>query len=478
MLERFTIPHVFVLLTTIIFICSLLTYLIPSGNFDREKKIIKGVERDIVIPDTYKIHKKTITFQSIIWGNNNPDEVSPVSLIGFLSAIPRGMRKSADIIFFIFIIGGVFGILQQTGVITAFIQRLLDIFGDRAVLLTITLMTVLAIGGSTLGMGEEFIPLVPLFLIVSKKIGYDRIYGLALVMVAADVGFAAATTNPFTVNVAQGIAQLPLNSGILFRIVFLAGCLTITYLYLIRYGKKIKNNPAASIMGADDFNDIDVTFKEKRFKKRHVVIMLSSILIFCFLLYAVQFKNWWLAEMAGGFLLIGYSAIFFSRMTLSEATTSFLNGMRDMVLAALVVGFARGIEVVLQEGMILDTLIYYASTLLYHFPKIVAAEGMFVIQTFLNLFIPSGSGQAMVTMPIMAPLADVLSLTRQTAVFAFTCGDGFSNSIIPTSGVLMAMLGLAKIPYEKWLRFMTPLFILLSLFSAIFLAIAVTINYQ
>ena len=175
---------------------------------------------------------------------------------------------------------------------------------------------------------------------------------------------------------------------------------------------------------------------------------------------------------------MGYSAVFFSRMSLSDATMSFLNGMRDMVLAALVVGFARGIEVVLQEGMILDTLIYYASMLLYHFPKTVAAEGMLVIQSVLNLFIPSGSGQAMVTMPIMAPLADVLALTRQTAVFAFTCGDGFSNTIIPTSGTLMAMLGLAKIPYEKWLRFMMPLFLLLMVFSSIFLAIAVAISYQ
>jgi uncharacterized ion transporter superfamily protein YfcC len=475
---RFKIPHVFVLLTGIIFFCSLLTYSIPSGSYDREKRIIKGIERDIVLPGTYKTLKKTITLNSIFWGTATPEEVAPVSLNGFLSAIPHGMEKSADIIFFIFIIGGVFGILQQTGVITSFIQKLLDIFGDRAILLTITLMTVLAIGGSTLGMGEEFIPLVPLFLIVSKKLGFDRIYGLALVMLAADIGFAAATTNPFTVNVAQGIAQLPLNSGLLFRILFLIGCLILTFLYLIRYGNKVKKNPKLSFMGADDFNDIETSFRDHKFKKRHMAIMASGILIFCYLLYSVQFRNWWMAEMAGGFLLIGYSAVFISRISLATASAAFVNGMRDMVLAALVVGFARGVEVVLQEGMILDTLIYYASSLLYYFPKIIAAEGMLVIQSCLNLFIPSGSGQAMVTMPIMTPLADVLSLTRQTAVFAFTCGDGFSNTIIPTSGTLMAMLSLAKIPYEKWLRFMLPLFLLLMIFSGIFLAIAVIVKYQ
>jgi uncharacterized ion transporter superfamily protein YfcC len=475
---RFKIPHVFVLLTSIIFFCSLLTYIIPSGSFDREQKVIKGIERDIVIPGTYQTFDKTVTIHSILWGNDDPDKISPVGFTGFLSAVPRGMEKSADIIFFIFIIGGVFGILQQTGVITSFIQKLLDIFGDRSILLTITLMTVLAIGGSTLGMGEEFIPLVPLFLIVSKKLGFDRIYGLALVMLAADIGFAAATTNPFTVSVAQGIAQLPLNSGLLFRIIFLAGCLTITFFYLIHYGNKVKKNPAASLMGADDFSDIETTFQDYRFKKRHMAIMASSIMIFCYLLYAVQFRNWWMAEMAGGFLLIGYCAIIIARMSMADASAAFVKGMRDMVLPALVVGFARGIEVVLQEGMILDTLIYYASSLLYYFPKIFAAEGMLVIQSILNLFIPSGSGQAMVTMPIMAPLADVLSLTRQTAVFAFTCGDGFSNTIIPTSGTLMAMLSLANIPFEKWLRFMLPLYLLLMAFSGAFLAVAVMINYQ
>jgi uncharacterized ion transporter superfamily protein YfcC len=475
---RFRIPHVFVLLTVIIFFCSLLTYIIPAGSYDREIKVIKGIERHIVISDTYQTYSKTITLHAIIWGAKNPNEISPVSFTSFLSAIPRGMVKAADIIFFIFIIGGVFGILQQTGVITATIQKLLNIFGNHAYILTIVIMTVLAIGGSTLGMGEEFIPLVPLFLIVSKKLGFDRIYGLALVMLSADIGFAAATTNPFTVSVAQGIAQLPLNSGILLRIIFLTGCLVITFIYLFRYGNKVKKNPAASYMGADDFNDLEITYQQYAFKKHHLIIILTAITIFCYILFAVQFKNWWIVEMAGGFLLIGYSAIFISRMSLADASTAFVNGMREMVIAALVVGFARGIEVVLQEGMILDTLIYYASSLLYHLPKIIAAEGMLVLQSLLNLFIPSGSGQAMVTMPIMAPLADVLSLTRQTAVFAFTCGDGFSNSIIPTSGILMAMLSLAKIPFDKWLRFMLPLFLCLMIFAGIFLAIAVMINYQ
>jgi len=169
-------------------------------------------------------------------------------------------------------------------------------------------------------------------------------------------------------------------------------------------------------------------------------------------------------------------AIIISGLSLKDSATAFVKGMEEMVVAALVVGFARGIEVVLTDGQILDSIIYYAASVLSNFHNIVAAQGMLVFQSTLNFFIPSGSGQAAVTMPLMAPLSDVLGLSRTTAVFAFTCGDGFSNTIIPTSGVLMAMLSLAEIPYPKWLRFMLPLFIYLMILSAIFLGISVFVH--
>lgn len=181
--------------------------------------------------------------------------------------------------------------------------------------------------------------------------------------------------------------------------------------------------------------------------------------------------------MSGGFLLMGIIAVLVSGIPVSQAIKAFVKGMEEMIVAALVVGVANGIRIVLQDGQILDTLIYASAGLLSKTTNIAAAEGMLVFQTVLNFFIPSGSGQAAVTMPLMAPLADVLGVTRQSAVFAFTCGDGFSNIIIPTSPILMAMLSIAKIPYEKWVRFVLPLFILLILLAGIFLGIAVIINY-
>jgi uncharacterized ion transporter superfamily protein YfcC len=246
---------------------------------------------------------------------------------------------------------------------------------------------------------------------------------------------------------------------------------------VLNYGRKIRKDPARSVIAGDGVAPPEVELKGPSLNASHVWIIAISTIIFALVLYAIQVKGWWLNEMSGGFLLMGIVAIIVSRIPLTEAVKSFVKGMEEMIVAALVVGFANGIRVVLEDGQILDSIIYASAGVLSHGHEIIAAEGMLVFQTVLNLFIPSGSGQAAVTMPLMAPLADVLGITRQTAVFAFTCGDGFSNIIIPTSGILMAMLSIAKIPYEKWLRFVMPLFLILMAMAAVFLAIAVLIQY-
>ncbi len=476
--RRWRVPHVFTLLTGVVFACSLLTFVVPSGEFARESMEVGGTERTILIAGTYKEIPKHLSAKGLVFGDPRVGLASPESLEGFLSAIPRGMIEAADIIFFIFIIGGVFGILQETGTIPAFLHAVLERLRGSWQLLTIVLMALIAIGGSTLGMGEEYIPLVPIFLIVAREIGVDRIYGVALVYVAGQVGFAAATTNPFTVNIAQGIAGVPLNSAIGFRLVFFACCMAVTLAYVLRYGSKVRRDPSASIMAGDEaeLSEQEVTVPSLR--TAHIVTLVACAAIFVFILYAVQEMGWWLPEMAGGFLLMGLVAAAVCRLPVDRATRAAVRGMEEMTVAALVVGFARAITVVLSDGQILDTLIFAAASVLQHVPRYVAAEGMLAVQSVLNFFIPSGSGQAAVTMPLMAPLSDVLGLTRQTAVFAFTCGDGFSNMVIPTSGILMASLGLAKVPYDKWLRFMVPLLLQLLAVAAVFIAIAVAIGLE
>jgi len=476
--RRFQIPHVFVLLLGVIFLCSLLTWVIPSGSYDRETKVIEGQERTLLVPGTYTSVPKHYSLEGALLGDEAPGRASPVGLVSFLAAVPRGMESAADIIFFIFIIGGTFGILQRTGVITASIDRLLRKLGGRADALTIVLMMVLGIGGSTLGMGEEFIPLVPVFLIVSKRLGYDRIYGMALVLVASEVGFAASTLNPFTVLVAKDIAELPMASGLTLRVVFFFCAMAVAVTYLILYGRRIKADPSRSCMADDPFEIENAEEGAVTYRSHHTAILVVSTVIFLFVVFAMQQYGWWMDRMAGGFLLIGILAAALGRLSLEDATRAFIKGMEEMVVAALVVGFAKGISVVLAEGQVLDTIVHSAAVTLSVVPRYVAAIGMLVFQSTLNLLIPSGSGQAAVTMPLMAPLSDLLGITRQTAVFAFTSGDGFSNSVIPTSGILMAMLSLARIPYGRWLRFMLPLFGLLMMLSAVFLVVAVASGYS
>ena len=475
-LSRIRIPHVFTLLTGVILFSSLLTWVIPSGSYERQTMQVGQLERSVIIPNSYEQVPKHYSLHGILSPDAPEGRASPVGLQGFLSAIPRGMEAAADIIFFIFVVGGVFGILSRTGAIVSGIHHLLNRFRNSGPMLTIILMSAIAVGGSTLGMGEEFIPLVPIFLIVSKEMGYDRVFGLALVFVAAETGFAAATTNPFTVNVAQSIAELPLNSLMGFRLIFLVCSLAVVLTYVLRYGARVRLDRANSVMPDDAFELAESSVEIEAFNSRHRLILISCVAIFAFILYAVQAHGWWMAEMGGGFLLMGFVAVWISGISIADAARAMARGMEDMVVAALVVGFARGVQVVLSDAMVLDSIVFYAALFLENFSTYVAAAGMFFFQTILNFFIPSGSGQAAVTMPIMAPLADVLGLSRQVAVFAFTCGDGFSNTIIPTSGILMAMLGLSGIPYEKWLKFMIPLFLRLALLAVVFLTIAVALD--
>lgn len=474
------VPHVMALLTIVVGVMSVLSWVIPSGAFTREKVKVGVLTKELVVPGSYRTLDKIRSLDGLLLPAEVGDgQAAPVSLLGFLSAIPRGLEQSADIIFFIFMMGGVFGILQSSGAITAALGKLTEMFSDRVGLLVVLLGLLMGAGGSTLGMGEEFIPLVPLFLMLSSRLGYDRVFGLAIVVLAPGIGFAAATTNPFTVNIAQKIAELPLNSGWQLRVVFFSVCMAITLAWILRYGAKIKADPSASVVAdvphLGDMADFGVV---PELTGRHVGILAMCGLVFSGIMVAVQTEGWWLAEMGGGFFLMGILAAVIGGMSLERSTAAFTHGMRDMVVAALVVGFARGIVVVMNDAQILDTLVHAAASLLDGASPHIAVQGMLLFQSVLNVFVPSGSGQAAVTMPLMAPLADLLGITRQTAVLAYQCGDGFSNMVIPTSGTLMAMLLMAGVPYDRWLRFALPLVGMLLVVSACFLAGAVALNYQ
>jgi uncharacterized ion transporter superfamily protein YfcC len=477
-LKKVTIPHVFIFLSAIILFCSILTYIIPSGSFERTTKKFGKIERTVVIPGSYEEVPKHFSVKGLILGEEKNGKAAPTSLLGLFSAIPKGLNSAASLIFFVFIVGAVFNLIQHTGTVNAFIYRLLKKFRNKPHLLTFMLYTTIAIGATFLGMGGEFIPIIPIFLILAKEMGYDRVFGVALLMLPFSIGWATAITNPFNVQIAQQIAELPIGSGMWLRIIMFLLCFSIGFLFLINYGRRVKRNRANSVMADDPFILGDeYELKDEPFKKQYLWIAVTAVTLFALILFAVQTMGWGLIEMSGGFFTVGLVTILISGMSGSESMKAFTRGLEIMIVPALIVGFARGIQVVMQEGMIIDTILFHTARMLELLPQKVAIQGMYAFQTVLNFFIPSASGQAMVSMPLMIPLSDLLGISRQTAVLAFVAGDGYSNMIIPTSGILMAILGIGSVPFEKWFRFALPLFLILAAVAGLFLVVALEIGY-
>jgi uncharacterized ion transporter superfamily protein YfcC len=477
-LKNFKIPHVFIFISGIILFSSILTYVIPSGSYERVTKKTGTVEQTIVIPGSYKEIQKIYSVKGILLGDQKEGYSSPVSLLGVFTAIPKGLNQAAALIFFVFIIGAVVNIIKHSGTIDVFISLLLKKFRKTPVLLVSMLFYVFAFGATFLGMGTEFIPLIPVLIIISKQLGYDRVFGVAILIVGTGIGWTTAITNPFNMQIAQSVAELPLGSGIGLRIITFVIFSVVGLLFLLYYGKKVKDNPAKSLMSNDSIEQDETSFdKDLQLNNKHIWIAVTAITLFGTILFAVQTMGWGLIEMTGGFFTVGLLTILLGRMSGDESMKAFIGGLEVMIVPALIVGFARGIQVVMVEGQILDTILFQTATFLENFNQVMALEGIFVFQSIFNFFSPSASGQAFVTMPLIVPLSDLIGISRQTSVLAFIFGDGISNSIIPTSGVLMAQIGIAGVPYEKWFKFMLPLFLILTLLAGTILAIAHFINY-
>ena len=477
-IKNFTVPHVFIFLSAIIFVCALLTYIVPAGQYNREVRNVGGIEQTFVIPGSYEELPKHYSLKGVVLGEKIESKASPTSFLGLFTAIPKGLHQSATLIFFVFTIGAVFNLIRQTGTVHVVMHGLMSRFRRTPYLLIVAVYFTIATLSSFLGMGMEFIPLIPLFMIISKANGYDRIFGLAIFALPFSLGWTSAITNPFNVQIAQKIAEVPIGSGIALRLVIFVILTGVGYLYLMRYGKRVKRNRSLSAMPDDSFILPDDGHNEHtKLERKHILIMITAAILFALILFAVQTMGWGIIEMTGGFFAVGLITIFLSGMSGDESMKAFVKGLEIMIIPALVIGFARGIQVVIVEGQILDTMLNSTASLLEVIPEYLAVEGMFFFQSLLNFFIPSASGQALVSMPLMTPLADLLGVSRQATVLAYTLGDGLSNLVVPTSGFLMAILGLAEIPYEKWIRFIMPLFLILTLIAMLILGVTTAIGY-
>ena len=459
--KGFKMPHTYVILIAVVLVMAICTYIIPAGQYERVEDPNTG--RMVVNPDNYQLV-----------------ENNPTKFFDLFKAIPEGMNAASDIIFFIFCTGGAFEIMLATGAIDRGIGALAKKAAGKEKVLIPIVVFIFSLGGATFGMSEESIVFVPIGIALARAVGYDALVGMSMIALGCAVGFNSAWMNPFTVGVAQGIAELPTFSGIEMRLIVHVVFFIITSAYIMRYATKIKKDPSKSIVA-------DLEARESQNKMnldelqgmsgRDKLVLLVFVAGMLLLVYGVFTYGWYFNEIAALFVGMGILCGFVAGKGPSEVAGDFVRGAKGIAFGALVVGVARAILIVMENGLIIDAIVHGLSSVISIFPRSVCAVGMFIVQAVINFFIPSGSGQAAATMPIMVPLADVLGLTRQTAVMAFQFGDGFTNSIVPTSSTLMANLGTANITFDKWVKYITPLMALWFIAGAIFMVIATVINY-
>lgn len=445
-------PDALVLVGGLILLAQAATCVLPAGEFERQgRQVVRGTWRAV--------------------------DADPLPFFTFLTAVPAGLADAADVIFFILVAGGVFGVLRATGVVDALIGLAIAQLGGSPRLLVGGMVAVFALGSSTVGMAEEYMPFVPLLVTMCLALRMDAVAALGIVYVGAGVGYACAALNPFTVLIAQDVAGVELTSGQAVRWLLLVVCVAVGADHILRYARRVRADPSQSLVHdvsyADGFKlPADVRFTPAR--AAAAAVFAAGLALFA---YGVAARGWYLTELTAVFLGMALAAAAVARLAPNRAAAAFQSGAAELVSTAVIIGFARTIQVVLSEGRVIDTIIHGLSSPLEGLPGEAAAVGMLAVQSVCNLFIPSGSGQAYVTMPIMAPLADLTGLSRQTAVLAYQFGDGFTNMAVPTNALLMGMLALARIPYQRWLRFVGPLLVKLYAVAVAALMLAVRLGY-
>ncbi len=466
--SRFKVPHTLVFLFGMVILAQLLTYLLPAGSFERVENAAGRLQ---VVPGTFHFTA----------------DAPALSPLASLTAIPRGFSGAHEIIFFVFLIGGAIAVLKATGAVDAALGAILRHWGDRPFWLVAGGITLFAVGSSTIGFGEEYFPFIPVVITLALALGYDRITAVGIIMVGYAVGYGAALINPFTVLLAQDVAGLQPASGLWYRMALMVVFLPIGIHHVWSYAKKVGRDPAASLvadvsapegMSISSGRDGEAGANHPPMTTTHKLVLAAVGIALALLVYGLSQWHWYLIEMGAVFVALSVVMAIIARISPDRTAVEFCAGAAALTSVALMIGVARGIQVVLNEGGIVDTLVHGLSLPLQGLPAALSAVGMFFVQSLANFFIPSGSGQAYVTMPIMAPLADLVGVSRQVAVLAFQFGDGFSNILVPTQAVIVGALAMAAIPYDRWLRFILPFMVKIWIVGSIALAVAVLIGYD
>jgi uncharacterized ion transporter superfamily protein YfcC len=459
MFKNLRVPHTLVLLYGMVVLAYLLTLFLPAGLFETQ---INDHGHEVVVPGTFAVI----------------GDSGVLPLWSLFTVIPRSLESAQGIIFFVFIIGGALAVIRATGALDAALARVLNRFGGQPALLILMGMLAFAVGSSTIGMAEEYIPLVAILITLCVGMRMDTVAAVGIMVVGYGVGYGTAVMNPFTVLVAQEVAGLTPVSGLGFRLAIFLPFFVLGFIHVLRYAGKVRNDPASSLVADIPEAQPPESPSSEAISGRQKLVLLVTVATLVLVVWGIKQHQWYFIELGGIFFALAVVTGLIYGMQADDMARHFVQGAGELVATALVIGFARAIEITLSDGQVLHTIIHGLSQPLVVVGAELSAIGMLLIQSVLNFFIPSGSGQAYVTMPIMAPISDIVGVSRQVAVLAYQMGDGFMNMVVPTNAVLMGILGICGIPYGRWFRFIWPLMLQLLLLGSLAMVVAVLIGYQ
>lgn len=427
-------PHSFVILFAILAIMTVCTWIIPAGDYT-------------VIEGTTTIDPNGFHYV----------EATPVGLMGLFESIPRGIQDGIALIAMILTIGACMGLVNSTGALTAAIMTLSKKLGEKSSkLVLVGIMVFFLFIGAFPSMLEGTIPFAAVIVPICLALGYDVITGVAVVFVADIVGWSAGPANYYTTGNAQIIGGLELFSGFGYRMVTLVVLGLISIIYVVRYAEKVRLDPSKSLMAGTDYSDLMASDEEVPFDGRRKLITLIFIVTIILIVVGCMKWGWGLVDMSAVYIIAGIVCGIVAGFNSGKIADELLNGAQSVFIACMAIGLARAISVVMNDGQILDTIVHALASVLQGLPEALVSVGMLIVQTIINFFIPSGSSQALVTMPILMPVAEITGLSKQLTILAFQFGDGLSNLCYPTMGALIAFLMYGKIPFNKWFKFIMP----------------------
>ena len=421
-MRKFKVPNTYVIIACILVVCAILTWFVPGGQYVKGEDGALSYEQLDSVPQTWQV----------------------------LPAIYHGFVKQAGIIIFILVVGGAFWLLNATGAVTAGIGRFIARVGKRDKLVLAAITVLFSLAGAVFGMSEETIPFVGIVVPLIVSMGYDAFMGMLIVYVASNIGFSSAFLNPFTVGIAQGMADLPLFSGMGYRIFCWAFLTVLLTIFVVVYAHKTRKASTETF-----------TVEDTPLTRRQGWILGVLLLTVILLIVGVTCWDWYLPEITGLFLGMGIICGIIAGFNANRIADELLAGAKDILSAALVVGFASGIIVLLQDGKVVDSILHSMQEGLDGTGRMGSLTAMYGIQALINFVIPSATAKAAITIPIMAPFSDMVGVSRQAMVLAFQFGDGFTNMLTPTSGVLIAALAMARISYTKWVKWIWKMVVIL-----------------